>query len=121
MDAQRRIDLINDWTENENKIVDLLRQLEEANQIKKKIEDEIPSLRDTGKWEVKFISPKKSAEVQKVTTYKGQQVSASKKRKLKSEEALKRKIAKMRIEGGDQLGLQPSGGLDKTQNFANSK
>lgn len=118
MDANRRISLLNTWTENENLIEKLVRQLEEANKIKEKIEEEIPSLRETGRWETKFVSPKKPAETKKTTTYKGQEVSKSKKRKIKTEEALKKKISKMRLEGGDELGLLPKGGIDKSQDHS---
>jgi len=121
MDAQRRIDLINAWTTNENRIEELLKELGEANKIKEKIEKEIPSLGETGKWEMKFISPKKPSEAQKTTTYKGESVSKSKKRKLKTEEALRRKLSKLNESGGDALGLRPQPGLDSTQNFANLK
>lgn len=117
MDSNRRLELINAWTANENKINELIIALKEANQIKEKIEDEIPSLKEAGKWEVKFVPPKKPSEAQKLTTYKGQQVSASKKRKMKTEESLKKRLAKIRQEGGDPLELLPKGGLDQTQNF----
>jgi len=118
MDSNRRLDLINNWTENENQIARLIKQLEEANKLKEKIEDEIPSLRETGKWEVKFSPPKKPSEAKKSTTYKGESVSKSKKRKLKTEEAMRKKMAKMAAENQDPLGLRPSGGIDKSQDFA---
>lgn len=117
MDAQRRLDLINSWTANENKINELVKELNEANKLKEKIENEIPSLRETGKWEIKFLSPKKTSEAPKTTTYKGQPVTASKKRKLKEEEALRKKLAILKEKGGDPLDLLPKRGLDQSQNF----
>lgn len=71
MDANRRISLINTWTENENLIEKLVRQLEEANKIKEKIEEEIPSLRETGRWETKFVSPKKACRNEKNNNIQG--------------------------------------------------
>lgn len=117
MEPNRRIELITTWSENEKKINELVKELEEANRLKSKIEEEIPALRETGKWEMKYFPPKKPQEAKKTTTYKGEEVTKSKKRKMKTEEALKKKIAKINTAPRDDLELLPKGGIDKSQNF----
>jgi len=118
MEPNRRIELITSWTDNESKITKLIQELEDANRLKAKIEEEIPALRETGRWEIKYFPPKKPQEEKKTTTYKGEEVTKSKKRKMKTEEALRKKIAKISTGPTDPLGLRPQGGVDKSQDFS---
>jgi len=117
MDADRRLELINAWTENENRIQDLVRQLEAAKEVKTKIESEIPSLRETGKWEINFISPKKAPEPKKITLPSGEETTKSQKRKQKTEAAVRRKMAKMAKEGGGTILLDTGSFMDTSQDF----
>jgi hypothetical protein len=117
MDANKRLELINTWTENENRIQKLVNELEEAKRLKEKIEEEIPSLGQTGKWEIKFISPKTPSQAKMVVLPSGQEVSKSKKRKIKQEEAMRKKMSQLRSEGGGTI-LQDTGKrLDQSQLF----
>jgi hypothetical protein len=105
------------WTENENLIQKLVRDLEEAKKRKEKIEEEIPSLGETGKWEIKFVSPKKPAPAKLAVLPDGQTVSKSKKRKIKQEEAMRKKMTAMKGTGGSTILKDTGKALDSSQNF----
>jgi len=117
MDANKRLELINRWTENENRIQRLVEELEDAKKLKEKIEEEIPSLGQTGKWEIKFISPKTPSQAKMVVLPDGQEVSKSKKRKIKQEEAMRKKMIQMEKTGGGTILKDTGKAIDQSQNF----
>lgn len=117
MDADRRLELINTWTTNENKIQDLVRQLEDAKALKEKIEEDIPSLRETGKWEIKFISPKRAEQPKKIVLPTGETTTKSQKRKQKTEAAIRKKMAKMAEESSGTILMDTGSLMDTSQDF----
>lgn len=117
MDPERRIELINMWTDNENKIQDLVKKLEEAKNLKEKIESEIPSLGETGRWEIKFISPKKVEGPKKIVLPSGETTTKSQKRKIRTEAAIRKKMKILDQEGQTTQPMDTSISGDHSQEF----